>query len=178
MTFNEASIRREKDGKFGEKEGSAPAVSLHSAEEAIAALYEGRDDSESLHDLTDEQRAVYSKRAELYRDIMAFEREWAAEQGEVGVDEPVFNAAVQEKFGFSAIRYAQIHSRIPDVRRRCDELIAGGMPLRKAVRQTREELSGGKYHVSAPGSDEAAMAAFDRAEAEHERFEAGRFDSA
>lgn len=180
MSFNENDVRRDGAGRFDAKTGSAPSVSLApqvQADEAIAALYEGRD-SEALHGLTEEQREAYGKRARLYHDILAFEREWAQEQGEVGVDEPVFDSAVRERFGFSAIRYAQVYSRIPDVRQRQDELIASGMSQKKAVRQTREELSGGVYRPAPQVSDEEAMSAFDRAEAEHERFEAGRFDSA
>lgn len=189
MTFNENDVNRDKAGRFGEKTGSPSAVTLSPHEQQDAAvnmLYENYDYYENAgeFDLSREQQRDFDKLpydmqerakrlARQYHAVLEFDRRWAEEQGELAQDDRVFNDAVQEKFGFSAIRYMQLYSRNPDVKRRREELIETGMGTAEATRAAREELSGGKYAKSRPVSDATAMAAFDRAEAEHERFQNG-----
>lgn len=189
MTFNENDVNRDRAGRFGEKTGSPAAISLSPREQedaAIELLYERYDYHENAgeFDLNYEQERDFKKLphetqervkrlVRQYHAVLEFDRRWAEEQGELGVDDRVFNAAVQEKFGFSAIRYMQLYSRNPEVKRRREELAESGMGTAEATRAAREELSGGKYYRAAPVSEATAMAAFDRAEAEHERFENG-----
>lgn len=189
MTFNENDINRDRAGRFGEKTGSPAVVTLtpHEQQEAaIELLYDRYDYHENAgeFDLSHEQRREFDKLpsevqerakrlARQYHAVLEFDRRWAEEQGELAQDDRVFNEAVQEKFGFSAIRFMQLYLRNPAVSRRREELIESGVAPSVATRQAREEVSGGKYHRAAPVSDATAMAAFDRAEAEHERFENG-----
>ncbi len=186
MTFNENDVNRDRAGRFGEKTGSPSAIALTTREQedaAIELLYERYDFHENAgeFDLTYEQERDFGKLphetqervkrlVRQYHAVLEFDRRWAEEQGELGQDDRVFNEAVQNEFGFSAIRYMQLYSRNPEVKRRQRELAETGMRTAEATRKAREELSGGTYHRSAPVSEATAMAAFDRAEAEHERF--------
>lgn len=66
MTFNESNVKRDQDGKFSDKLGAAPEVSLDSSDEGWDALAAGPDSGVKWND--DGQRSERRSKAEAYSE--------------------------------------------------------------------------------------------------------------